>query len=513
MSNQEITRFVAQWIVPLAPELCLTVVALAALMLDMMAKRSVRQIRLVVWVGALASVFCSLALLTTTLPILVFPRQPEPALGGAPSAFIVDSLALSLKALIGLLTLLTVWLSEDSFEEERTNAGEYYGLIAFVALGMDVAVSANEFLTFFVAFELFSIPLYALSAIRRYSAESAEAGLKYFLAGSVSSALMLFGISWIYGTLGTTYFVEFPARFGALTSMPHALLVGILLVLAGLSFKMAAAPFHMWAPDVYDGAPPTVVAYLSSAPKAVIIGFCLRLFWTDLSFESATLKMGVADTWMMLFAVLALLSMTMGNLMAVPQVNLKRLLAYSGIAQIGYLLIGVAASSTVTGSAEGGGATLFYLWVYTLTNLTSWAALRAALPKGSSYQRSELAGLAQRSPFVAFVLLISFLSLGGVPPLAGFVGKFYLFRAIYAAGMPWLVILGILNSVISLYYYFGVLRTAYFDSPGPDSQPIQVPLGLKVVLTIGVTASLLLGLWSGFATWSLETAQTLFMGR
>lgn len=513
MSSQDLQLFIAQWVAPLAPELCLTVTALAALILDMATKRSARQIRLIVWVGALAAVFCSLAMLTSPLPVLMFPRYPGPAEGAAPSAYIVDSLALSLKALIGLLTVLAVWLSEDSFDEERSNVGEYYGLISFVALGMMVAVSANEFLTFFIAFELFSIPLYALTAIRRYRAESAEAGLKYFLAGSVSSALMLFGISWIYGSLGTTYFTEFPLRFAALPAMPHALLVGILFVLAGLSFKMAAAPFHMWAPDVYEGAPPSVVAYLSSAPKAVIIGFCLRLFWTDLSMQNAALKLGVQDTWMMLFAVLSLLSMTMGNLMALPQLNLKRMLAYSGIAQIGYLLIGVAASSSQGGGAEGAGATLFYVWIYTLTNLTSWAALRAALPAESSYQRGELAGLAQRSPFVAFTLLISFLSLGGVPPLAGFVGKFYLFRAIYVAGMPWLVIMGVLNSVISLYYYFGVLRTAYFDPPAPDSQPIQVPLGLKVVLVVGTFASLLLGLWPGFAGWSLETAQTLFVGR
>lgn len=503
-------EFVTRWVAPLAPELCLLIAALGALVLDMATRRSVRQIRLVVWVGALGCTFCSAALMAYPgLPVEIFPRSPMTGL--AVSAFIVDDLALSLKALIGVLTAMAVWLSEDSFEEERRNAGEYYGLIAFVALGMSVAVSANEFLTFFVAFELFSIPLYGLAAIRRYRAESAEAGLKYFLAGSVSSALMLFGISWIYGSLGTTYFAEFQLRFAAIPHMPHALLVGIILVLAGLSFKMAAAPFHMWAPDVYDGAPPSVVAYLSSAPKAVIIGFCLRLFWTDLAFDSPALKLGMADTYMMLFAVLALLSMTMGNLMAVPQTNLKRLLAYSGIAQVGYLLVGVAASSSEASAAEGAGATLFYVWIYTVTNLTSWAALRAALPKESNYQRSELAGLAQRSPFVAFVLLITFLSLAGVPPLAGFVGKFYLFRAMWVAGMPWLVMLAVVNSVISLYYYFGVLRTAYFDSPPEGSQPIQVALSLKVVLVIGLVVSLGLGLWPGFADWSLETARTLFV--
>lgn len=510
--SSEIFTQLAQLLAPLAPEICLLLAALSALVIDMVGQRSVGQIRMVIWVSSLAAVFCSLALMTSPLPISLFARQPAPEFELAPSSYVVDSLALSLKALIGLLTALAVWLSEDSFDEERSNTGEYYSLIAFAGLGMMIAVSANEFLTFFIAFELFSIPLYALAAIRRYRAESAEAGLKYFLAGSVSSALMLFGISWVYGSLGTTYFSEFPARFTEVASMPHALLVGVIMILAGLAFKMAAAPFHMWAPDVYEGAPPTVVAYLSSAPKAVIIGFCLRLFWTDLDLESDLLRVSLADGWMLVFAVLSLLSMCLGNLMALPQSSLKRILAYSGIAQIGYLLIGVTAAGGLTGSMAAG-ATLFYLWVYCLTNLTSWAALLACLPANSTYQRSELAGLAQRSPFVAFVLLISFMSLAGVPPLAGFVGKFYLFRAIYSAGMPWLVVVGVVNSVISLYYYFGVLRTAYFDPPAPDSPPIRVKLGVKVVLVIGTAASLILGLWPGFALWSLETAQTLFVGQ
>ncbi|MEW6280970.1 MAG: proton-conducting transporter membrane subunit, partial [Candidatus Eremiobacterota bacterium] len=266
---------------------------------------------------------------------------------------------------------------------------------------------------------------------------------------------------------------------------------------------------HMWAPDVYQGGPTPVVAYMSCAPKATIVAFCLRLFWTDLNLHNSTFGMSLGDAWMLLFAVLSLLSMTMGNLLALPQDNLKRLLACSGISQVGYILMGVAASSSVGAASLGAGATLFYVWVYCFTNFACWSLLVAVLPLDTGYHRQELAGLARRSPFAAFALLICFMSLAGVPPLAGFVAKFYLFRAAFEAGMPWLVMLGVLNSVIALYYYFRVLRTAYFEEPA-DPSPLLVPGPLRLVLGIGVAVAMVMGLWPGLATWSLSTAGTLF---
>jgi len=412
---------------------------------------------------------------------------------------VVDPMALFFQGIIVVLTLLAVLLSHRSFQEEGRHSAEYYALLLFVAVGEMLAVSSIELLTFFVAFELLSLPLYMLAAFRRYNSRSAEAGLKYFLTGALASALMLYGFSFVYGTLGTTQFAEFSHRIPAEGS--HALLLGLLLVLAGMAFKVAAAPFHNWAPDVYEGAPPAVVAYMSSAPKAAMTAVLLRFFWMSLDAPGNYL---FPQDWGIIFSVLAMLSMTIGNLAALNQTSVPRLLAYSGIAHIGYLLLGIASCSSQQGGKVGFAACMYYAAAYVFANLAAWGVLVVMQQNGRTLDIQGFKGLAHASPLLALVLMISLMSLAGVPPLAGFVGKFYVFRVAYDAGMPLVVLIAIVNSVISLFYYFRVLRAAYF-SDAPEG-PVSLTFRQRLVLQGCLLTVVVIGLWPGVAEWALRGA-------
>jgi NADH-quinone oxidoreductase subunit N len=424
---------------------------------------------------------------------------------------VVDSVALFLKGVVLLLSLMAVGLSSGSFSEEQRHPGEYYLLLLVATLGEMMAISSRELLTFFIAFELLSLPLYMLAGFRRYSSESAEAGVKYFITGAISSAFMLYGISWIYGSLRTTVFTEMPQRYAELTSFPSGLLVGILMMTVAFAFKVSAAPFHNWAPDVYSGAPTTVVAYLSTAPKVAMVGVMLRFYWT---MAPGFLVLGSA--WLALFCLLALFSMTIGNLCALAQTNLKRMMAYSGVAQIGYLMLGLASCSLPHVSHHGAGflgisSSLFFVAIYGVSNLGAWAIVGIVERQSGSCQLESMEGLAQRNPYCAFVLAICLMSLAGVPPLAGFFGKFYLFRAIYQTGIPFLVVFGILNSVISLYYYFKVLRAAYFNSAS-ERPAFSLSLVQKLCLTVCLLVCVGLGLDHNLALWTEHIPQPFVMG-
>lgn len=412
---------------------------------------------------------------------------------------IVDPMSLFFQGLIAILTFLAVLLSHRSFEEEGRHSAEYYSLLLFVGVGEMLAVASIELLTFFVAFELLSLPLYMLAAFRRYHSPSAEAGLKYFLTGALASALMLYGFSWIYGSLGTTQFADFAVRQTGPAS--HGLLVGLILVLAGMAFKVAAAPFHNWAPDVYEGAPPAVVAYMSSAPKAAMTAVFLRFFWMNLEIRG---DYAFPQDWSIIFSVLAMLSMTIGNLAALNQTSVPRMLAYSGIAHIGYLLLGIASCSSQLGGRVGFAACMYYSAAYAFANLAAWGVLVVMQQNGRSLDLDGLKGLAQASPLLALVLLVSLMSLAGVPPLAGFVGKFYVFRVAYDAGLPVVVLIAIVNSVVSLFYYFRVLRAAYFSDAAEG--PVTLTFRQRLVLQGCLLAVAVIGLWPGVAEWALKGA-------
>jgi NADH-quinone oxidoreductase subunit N len=399
-----------------------------------------------------------------------------PALDGM---FVQDGLALFAKRLflwatfIGLLAGLPA--AGAAF---RRRSGEYHVLVLTSLLGMLVLVSARELVLLFLAFELMSIPLYVLSGFLKQDDVAVEAALKFFLVGSVSSAVLAYGLSFVYGATGTTDLARIARAVGTGDPM---LLLGLAAVLAGLAFKIAAFPFHMWVPDTYEAASTPFVAWLSVAPKAA--GFVV-LF--RVCFE------GVGEPvvgWMPVVAGLATVTMVAGNLMALPQQNAKRLLAYSGIAQIGYMLVGVAAAS-----AAGTAMVLFYLVAYVFGNMGAFLVVEAVARAEGSESTAAFRGLAQRSPLLALAMLLFLLSLGGIPFVAGFWAKLYVFWAAAQQGLYWLVLLGALLTVVALFYYLVIARRMYIDAPARAGR-IPVSPALAVSLVLCVAGVVVLGVY------------------
>ncbi|MCL0102282.1 NADH-quinone oxidoreductase subunit N, partial [Dehalococcoidia bacterium] len=337
-------------------------------------------------------------------------------------------------------------------------------------------VSAGELLTAYIGLELFSFCLYILAGYALHKPRSVEAGIKYILVGAFSSAMLLYGISLIYGALGTTTFTGMAEALVLGTEMELAFLAGIVLVIVGFGFKVTAVPFHMWAPDVYEGAPTPVTAYLSVASKAVSFALLLRLF--AVAFAPA-----IAD-WQGIIAGLAVATIALGNLVAIAQTNIKRMLAYSSIGQAGYLLLGVAALSTLASNGL-----IFHLVGYSVANFLAFSCVIAYQNMTGKEEISDYAGLSRRQPFVAMVLSVSMFSLAGLPIFAGFATKFYLFTAAANQDLLWLVIIAVTGSVVSLYYYLMVIKQMYLGEPSDDGhlklgQPMSSVLGGLLVLVV-----------------------------
>jgi len=354
--------------------------------------------------------------------------------------------------------------------------GEYYFLLATSTAGLMTMAGAGDLITLYLGLELSTISLYPLAAWHKGNPRSAEAGLKYMLLGAVSSAVLLYGLTIVYGSAGST---SFPMIKQAVGTMPSAaLLLGMAFVAAGFAFKVAAAPFHMWAPDVYEGAPTPVTAFLSVASKAAGFAVLLRVF--------LGLFGGITASWAPAIAILSLLSMLIGNLVAVPQTNLKRMLAYSGIAQAGYALVGVAAAT-----ALGTGTTAFFLAQYAFVNVGAFLVAMIVAQATGSEEISALRGLSRRSPLLALTMLLLLLSLGGIPPLGGFWGKLFIFMAGFEQGLWWLVLAGVLLSVLSLYYYLMVVRQMYIAEPDKtDPLPVSRPAAVAVLICTAVAVAL-----------------------
>jgi NADH-quinone oxidoreductase subunit N len=359
------------------------------------------------------------------------------------------------------------------------------GLILLSMVGMMFLACAGELLTLYVSLELATIPLFVLAAFRKDELKSSEAGLKYLILGAVSSALLLYGISLIYGLTGTTHLSEVKSalivRLLSGGDISAALVLGFVFMIAGLGFKLALVPFHMWVPDVYEGAPTPITAFLSVASKAAGIAAFVRVF-----FHSFLL---FKVDWVLLMAVLAALAMIIGNVIALLQGNIKRMLAYSSIAQIGYILLGVVAASS-----RGAASVFFYTLVYLFANMGAFIVAIAFSNQTGSDEIADYAGLSRRSPALAAMMAVFMLSLIGIPPLAGFVGKYYLFSAAIEQGLIWLVIVAVLTSVVSLYYYIGVVRQMYFRTSA-DESPVKSGGMLKIALLISVIGVLLFGVY------------------
>ena len=348
--------------------------------------------------------------------------------------------------------------------------GEYYGLLLFSATGMMLLAAATELITIYIAIELTTMPLVALAAFRNTS-RSSEAGMKFLIIGAISSAIMLYGMALIYGFTGSTTLAGIAASVGSASGeVPfgnYAILVGVVLMLVGFGFKISSAPFQMWVPDVYEGGPTPVVAFLSVASKAAAFAILLRVFYTGF--------FDVSLDWAALMAVLAVASMVIGNLVAIGQSNIRRLFGYSAIAHAGYILVGVAAGVKASGVESsfpefipvGPDSVLFYLGAYAAANLTAFFAIIAIGNRIGSDQIDDYGGLARRSPVLAVAMAIALVALIGVPPTSIFIAKLYIFTAAVNAGMTWLAIVGVVNSVVSAYYYVRIIRVMFFQ-PAPE---------------------------------------------
>jgi NADH-quinone oxidoreductase subunit N len=412
-------------------------------------------------------------------------------------AFVHDDLALFAKRVFLAATLVAVVASlANRGETFARRSMEYHLAVLASLLGMLALASARELVLLFVAFELMSIPLYVLAGFAKRDGVAVEAALKFFLVGTVSSAVIAYGLSFVYGIAGTTEI----AGIGQALGDGHPLLVlGLLLVLAGLGFKIAAFPFHMWAPDTYEAAGTPYVAWLSVAPKAAGFVVLFRLYLEGLGDD--------ARVWVPLTSGLAAATILAGNLMAIPQVNIKRMLAYSGVAHIGYMLVGLAAASSA-----GVATVLFYLVAYLFGNMGAFLVVEAVAQAEGSESIDAYRGLAQRSPVLALAMLLFLLSLGGIPFVAGFWAKLYVFWAAVEQGMYWLVLLGAILTVVALYYYLLVGKRMYIDAP-PAARPgpLDVPVPLALAILVCAAGILVMGIYpKPWVMSALRVAATLF---
>ncbi len=399
--------------------------------------------------------------------------------------FGVDRFAVFFKALFLLTALIAVGLSRAFLERHDVRPGEYHALLLFATLGMMVMASSVNLASIYVGLELMALSTYVLAGYFRREVKSHEAATKYLVLGALSSGVLLYGLSLLYGTVGTLDLATMAATLAA-AEVPTATLVGVALLACGFLFKVAAVPFHVWTPDVYEGAPTPITAFMSVGPKAAAFAIFLRVFLGGLG--------PLAAEWRVWIGAAAALTMIWGNVAALTQDNVKRMLAYSSIAHAGYALLGLMA-----GGAAGIQAVLFYMLVYTVTNLGAFGFVILLESRGYAGELvSDYAGLARKHPLAAFGMLLFLLSLGGIPPTAGFMGKLYLFAAAVQAGYVWLVVVAVIMSAVSLYYYFRIAMQMYLRE-GEGAEPaalVAAPWTERAIALCGA-AVLLVGLYPG----------------
>lgn len=413
-----------------------------------------------------------------------------------------DALAFIFRELFLFAALITALISIDSHGIGQK--GEYYAILLGATLGMNLMAASADLIMLYLAVETTSIGLYLLAGFVRDDSKSAESGLKYFLFGAFTSTVMLYGFSLLYGFTGQTNFYAIAQELStgvASGRIPTgAVMLAALFILAGLGFKISAVPFHFWSPDVYEGAPSPVTGFISTASKAAGFAVLVRILITGV-FPDPTM-LNVRE----MLTILAAFTMTVGNLVAISQKNIKRLLAYSSVAQAGYILVGLAAFST-----NGVAAAVFYLIIYTLTNLTAFGVIVLTARATGSDEIADYAGMSRRSPALALAFMVAFLSLGGMPPFAGFFGKFFLFAAAIEKGLYWLVVVGVLNAIVSIYYYLTVLKVVYLYRSEKDNEPIAIPRAYAFALFVCAIGVIVLGTWTGpWLTWSTNAAASLF---
>ncbi len=420
-------------------------------------------------------------LIITLGAAIIWRPETELALGGMIRS---DLTALVFRGMFLVAAAIVSLISMDF--EQLKQSGEYYALIIIAAMGLGLMAAANDLIMLYVAMELTSITQYLLVGYLRDTPRSSEAGLKYFLFGAVTSTVMLYGMSLLYGFTGQTNFSAVAAGLAGVDGPP--VLVAIILIAVGFGFKVAAVPFHFWTPDVYEGAPTPITGYISVASKAAGFAVLVRVF--NVLFPVPYQH----SEWVNLIETLSIVTMTLGNVLAIPQRNIKRLLAYSSIAQAGYVLIGVAAASRL-----GVAASLFYLGAYVLTNLAAFTTVILVTNKTGGDELKDFAGLGRRSTYLGLLMMLALLSLAGVPPLAGFFGKFYVFQAAVGAGLVRLAIIGVLNAIVGLYYYLTIIKVMFVEHcerPEDEEDPVIVPTASRWALGVTVLGIVFLGIFA-----------------
>jgi NADH-quinone oxidoreductase subunit N len=408
--------------------------------------------------------------------------------GGATTAaftesFVRDPMSDLLKGAILVVTLLTFVYAKDYMRDRDMWVGEYHVLVLFAVLGMLIMVSANGFLTLYLGLELLSLCLYALVAFDRDSKAGAEAAMKYFVLGALGSGMLLYGISMLYGAAGGFAFADISAAVASESVNQQILVFGLVFALIGIAFKFGAVPFHMWVPDVYQGAPTPIVLFLSSAPKVAAFAMAARILIEGLG--------GLQSDWGEILVILSVLSLALGNVVAIAQQNIKRMLAYSTISHVGFIFLGLLA-----GTDQGYASAMFYSVVYALMSAGAFGVLLMISSKGLDVQHlDDLKGLSDRDPWLAAMMALIMFSMAGVPPMVGFVAKLLVLEAIVAQGMVWLAIVAVIFSIIGAFYYLRVIKMIYFDKPAAEAAPITTNASARLAITVNGAAILLLGMY------------------
>ena len=458
-------------LVPVLPEVFLLTMTCVILVVDLFLKQEQRIISYgMSQVSLLAA--AGITLLTASQEAGVF----------FDGSVVRDPMGDVLKVAIYLISAGAFLYAKDYLRDRNLFKGEFYVLGLFAVLGMTVMVSANSFLTVYLGLELLALSLYALVAFDRDSKAGSEAAMKYFVLGALASGMLLYGISMIYGATGS---VEFPAVAKAVseTGMNDMVLVfGLVFVVIGLAFKFGAVPFHMWVPDVYHGAPTAVTLFIGSTPKIAAFALTMRLLVDGLG--------GLHADWQGMLVILAILSMALGNVVAIAQSNIKRMLAYSTISHVGFILLGILA-----GTAKGYTAAMFYSIVYALMALGSFGIVILLSRKGFEAENLvDYKGLNDRSPWFAAMMLMLMFSMAGVPPLVGFFAKLFVLEAVVSIDMTWLALVGVFFSIIGVYYYLRIVKLMYFDKPVDDT-PLVAGIDMQIALSVNGLAMLALGMF------------------
>ena len=449
---------------PVMPEIVMTCLALLILLSDLVIKRK--------------ETIAFLSIVSVAVVTYLLAGSTGTTFNGM---FIADGYSLFFKLIFMLNVILTVLISVKYIAIEKVNFGEYYSLILFSTLGMMLMASAGDLITLYLGLELMALSTYVLAGFLRHDIKSNEAAMKYFLLGAFASAFLLYGISMIYGLTGTTDLHAISSYISqkGLSGNP-VLTLSMIMFAVAFSFKIAAVPFHMWAPDVYEGAPTSVTAFMSVGPKAAGFAVLGRVFLT--AFGAARIE------WTGILIPIAILTMAVGNIAAISQTNIKRMLAYSSIAHAGYVLLGI-----IAGTSEGMASVLNYLFIYAFMNIGAFAVvimLRSEGFKGDNI--SDYEGLAKTHPLAAALMLVFMFSLTGIPPTAGFMGKFYLFMSAISAGYTWLAVTAVIFSAISAYFYLRIVMYMYMKEPKTAVQ-LSVSPGIALALAITVIAVLIIG--------------------